>query len=159
MADAAKRARLAQNRSVARGEEPTPQPQGDDYDDVSVQAKILDPEPGIVSIGGQEIRLYPLSAKDARRFTGLVAQVFGDAAGEGSATARIGGVLAERYSERFLPYVARATSEKPGAISSEQESKLAREFDERASFADLARCFRVMLELNHVIEEITGAKN
>lgn len=138
--------------------------------DPVVQDEILNPQPKSVVIAGKEYVLRPLSARQARKFNGFAAQVINDALAA-TATApstnnpsadkfvlanRISGIVAERYDERFLPFVALA-AQPPGDLSLETVHKLAEELLETATAGDVAKAFIVLYNQN--TERRADAKN
>lgn len=133
-----------------------------DLDNPDTQAKILTPEPALVTVGGQPIKLHPLPALTARQFTGLFAQVLGAAqtGGRGATSTRVAGVLIEDggLMLKFSTYAARATFEPADTPSTEDHTKEAQRIHDTAKYAELALIFDLMVTLNNVSEEFSGPK-
>lgn len=124
----AAREAAAKKRAVAPASEPV------SLLDPKTQESILSPEGIEFDLFGDQVRIYPLAMKYALKFNGLVVKILGASSefrGDNTVV-RIGGALAERYNEDFLPHLARAlhrpdenpTQEQIAAIVAEIEAKM-----------------------------------
>lgn len=133
------------------------------------QEEILKPKSVKVELFGDEVELHPLPAKWSLQFAGFTARVMG--ASQESAGVfplmRISGVLAERYSEDFLRYVARATSPTSLPVPEQQIDLLVAEMSEKldaSQLLPLAKAFLAITAQNKTFEALgvntgTGSKN
>ncbi len=132
-----------------------------DLDDPATQDAILHPEPAPVTIGGIATVLHPLSARRARQFVAIVAEVMATALTKPNAIAtgmRIATAIAENdaLSTRFAEYVARAENA-PDVIANEAAIGVrASAVNESANFQELAGAFARMCDLNNV-QEVFGS--
>jgi hypothetical protein len=127
-----------------------------DLDDPKTQESIMTPTGTIIEIGGEKVRLYPVSGATARRLVGMANQLFASASGPGSPGLRIGGALVEGYLDRFLPILAESTFPDPTQIKPELMRTLIKKFDVatqsvRGAF-ELAAAFNEILSLNGVMD-------
>lgn len=133
---------------------PDVQAPGENLDDPALQAKILNPEPQAITIGGKEVIIYPLSARIARRFSGFVSMLMTEAvAGKTDIgpnvmmTSRLLGLLNLRFEDDFLPILA-AASGRPGVIDDVRARSLGERYSEIISAAEVQRAFLTLYAQN-----------
>jgi hypothetical protein len=154
MASAAQRKQIAAARKgFGSGESPDTLA-SNPLDDPKKQEFILNPKPISVRIGGTEYMLHPLSAKRAREFGGLCDQVMAETVGAKSEatgpfplTKRAAGIVAHRYGDYFLPFLAFATGE-PGEIDAQESLRLVALFDESISKDEMGVAYILMYNQN-----------
>lgn len=127
--------------------------------DPKTQESILSPEGIEFDLFGDQVRLYPLAMKYALKFNGLVLKILGASTeflGE-NAVARIGGALAERYNEDFLPHLARALHRADERPSPQQIETIVAEIEAKMTHQALlvfAGAFLVMVSQNQSLEAL-----
>ena len=113
-------------------------------EDAKVQEDIIAPKPDVTTIGGDEVELHELSAKNSRALSSLLQDVFLDLRENGksttpeSLTMRAVSVIASSYNDRIMLVIASAT--KPAGEVSDNEAKLlARTIDEILEYSELSK--------------------
>ena len=145
--------------SAVRGSR-TASDEPNDLDDPVVQDQIMNPKPVIVKITGGDVTLYEFAARPKRKFTGFAIQVIAKAASinsggmAGALSIIIGGVLADKFHDEFLPYVALAQFETGTQVTPAQITGAVKELEERCTAVDDARLFDALSEMHNVKDAV-----
>ncbi len=137
-----------------------PKPKASPLEDEATQAEILNPAPLAVTIGGEPVEIHELAAKHARALCGLMQTAIADLFAEQPTSAastfsmRLAALVAERYGDRVLPFIARSTAP-AGEIAESDVPRLAAEIDARMDYAELAVVLAMVIRANRVIEALT----
>ncbi len=134
-----------------------------DLDDPQAQAQILAPSGEEITLGGQSVRIFPLSGRGVRELSGFARVVYASSEGDGPIGMRICGVLMQpRYLNTLLAFVATSTFESPADVDPEQHQKRVVEFDKSTAnnrgVDELGMAFAKLIELNRAMPEETPAK-
>jgi hypothetical protein len=140
-----------------------PKADASEYASPERQEEILNPPTQKLTVGGKVVELHPLSAKRARALTGLVQQIMPTVFTEVVSTTRMAatvegalrfrGIIAERYNDKFVAFIAAATAA-PGAIDDAEIAKRAADIDENATYHELTALIDLLLEQNGVWKQL-----
>jgi hypothetical protein len=136
-----------------------PKPETSALEDPEKQDEILNPQPLVATIGGEPVEIHELSAKQSRSLCGLVQAVvvdlFSGPKGDGATfSTRLAALVAERYSDRIMPFIARST--KPaGEVKDEDVPSLVADFDQKMRYDELVVVLVAVLNRNKIIEALT----
>jgi hypothetical protein len=121
-----------------------PQAEKSPLEDASTQEEIITPKPDVTTIGGDDVELHELSAKQSRALSSILQDAFLDLRETGktttpeSLTMRAVSVIASSYNDRIMLIIASAT--KPaGEISDNEVKLLARTIDEILQYTELSK--------------------
>ncbi|TAM92241.1 hypothetical protein EPN42_01420 [bacterium] len=126
----------------------------DELNDDAKQDAILHPKPVTVTIGGEEVALYPLSGRKSRELMGFANEVVGaTSVREGAFAPRLVAVLTMgRFVDRLLLLIAESTAQEPGTLPEAQIETIAAELDQRSQSPrgalELAAAFNAIWSLN-----------
>lgn len=124
-----------------------------DLSDPAVQAEILSPPGRVIRIGGNDVRIYPLSGHGVRELIGFAQLVLASAVGDGPIEMRISGTLMQpRYLPVLISFIATSMFASPKDFDAEQHAKFMKEIDESTTSGsgvdELAEAFATLMEIN-----------
>ena len=170
MASDEKRAAIRDNRAAGKNAPATravkfiakPKPEASPLEDEAAQDAILNPPVLQATIGGEPVDIHELAAKHARGLYGLMQATLVDLfssqkVGEANFVMLLAAIVAERYSDRIMPFIARST-QPAGELAESEVSKLAAQIDADITYDEMAVVLALIIRANRVIETLTPTK-
>jgi hypothetical protein len=136
-----------------------PKPETSALEDPEKQDEILNPAPLVATIGGEPVEIHELAAKYSRALCGLlqgiIVDLFSGPKGDGATfSTRLAALVAERYSDRMLPFIARSLKA-AGETKDEDLAAIVADIDTRMRYDEMTAILINIINKNKIIESLT----